>query len=136
MNMRRKLATLALAGAAIALGSPAALAKGGHDDDDDHHERKDRAQVKRLAPPPKAAPVDVRRQTGASEVIDKPHVREVVSEDARPEDWGAGHWRQAEFAGRYGWWWVVGDAWYPMAERLQGTARWAGPTVRYRLAPQ
>ena len=28
------------------------------------------------------------------------------------EVWRGGAWRHAWFNGRYGWWWLVGGAWY------------------------
>ncbi|HYM03073.1 MAG TPA: hypothetical protein VET85_09020, partial [Stellaceae bacterium] len=29
--------------------------------------------------------------------------------------WRGGRWYQGPYDGREGWWWVVGDAWYPYA---------------------
>ena len=35
-----------------------------------------------------------------------------------PNIWRGGHWHHGIHAGRFGWWWVVGDGWYYYPEAI------------------
>ncbi len=111
MNRMSKLLLVSAAAFVLAGSAPIMLLaqERGHERDGRGEIRRD--EERREAPRPKARGMDARHDDRFAHWAprgDIRHFRDGGDYDA----WRRGHWIHDHHAGRFGWWWVVGNDWY------------------------